>query len=142
MFNIFRLFNNFYGPSIHFFLFLLSTESSEILPQNLIFKKGHYPLEEATDRNFDVIVIVAFHPLLYEEVILCRVENNLIIAVRELPEYFFDSTKCFQQSALFNFKYPSVGLLLHLHRLTVDLAYFMHFVDLFFVFFLKNTFDF
>ena len=105
---IFWLFDDFYRPSIHFFFFLFPTQSLEIRPQNLIFKQRHNSFEEATYCNFYVIVIVAFHPMLYEKIVFCWIQYNFIVTARKFSKYFLNVTEGLQQSALSNLEYPSI----------------------------------
>ncbi len=75
----------------------------------MVFEERQDSFEEAADCDFYVIVIVALHPVLNEEVVFALVEYDFVVAAGQLPEYFFDVAEGLEQSALPNLEYPSVG---------------------------------
>lgn len=67
--HIFRPLYQFHRPTVHPLLFLCSSKRIHILQKNLILAKDHKPLEKNINSEVQIVVIVAFHPLLDEVVV-------------------------------------------------------------------------
>ncbi len=77
--NIFGLTNRFNWSRIHALFFFLRGERFEVFKEYLIFEEGEQALEKTTDSKFNIIVKVAFHPLLHEIEVFFFREHNFVI---------------------------------------------------------------
>ena len=78
LFHVLRLVDDLNRPPIHPLLFLLSSQRLEVLQEDLIVEQRKQPLEEVIEGDFNIVVIVALQPLLYEEVVLLRGKDDLV----------------------------------------------------------------
>lgn len=110
LFHVLRLVDDLNRPPIHPLLFLLSSQRLEVLQEDLIVEQRKQPLEEVIEGDFNIVVIVALQPLLYEEVVLLRGKDDLVGAEGKAFEVVLDAGVDLQDLALFDFEDPAAGL--------------------------------
>jgi hypothetical protein len=108
--HIFGFFDDFNGSFVHAFLLFGRRERLQVLEEDLVLAECHESLEEVVDGDFDVVVVVALHPLLDEVVVAVDRQHDAVATVRQPREAVPDACVGLEDGALLDPQHPAVGL--------------------------------